>query len=45
MMENGKTDVSSYTSTGSDDSASATLMSSHAMKMGLYSINLGTKFG
>ena len=32
---------------GSDSSASAsaTLMSSHAMKMGLYSINLGTRFG
>ncbi len=35
----------SLTSAGSGDSASATLMSSHAMKMGLYSINLGTKFG
>ena len=35
----------SLASSSSGDSASATLMSSHAMKMGLYSINLGTKFG
>ena len=35
-----RTEISSYTSAGSGDSASATLMSSHAMKMGLYSINL-----
>lgn len=40
-----KTEISSYTSAGSGDSASATLMSSHAMRMGLYSINLGTKMG
>ena len=39
-----KDDVS-LTSADSTDSASATLMSSHAMKMGLYSINLGTKLG
>ena len=29
----------------SENSASETLMSSHAMKMGLYTINLGTKIG
>ncbi len=40
-----RTEISSYTSAASADSASATLMSSHAMKMGLYSINLGTKMG
>lgn len=41
----GKGDNVSLASSTSGDSASATLMSSHAMKMGLYSINLGTKFG
>lgn len=41
----GKNDKVSLASSSSGDSASATLMSSHAMKMGLYSINLGTKFG
>ncbi|XP_059089436.1 uncharacterized protein LOC131885421 [Tigriopus californicus] len=41
----GKHDRVSLASSSSGDSASATLMSSHAMKMGLYSINLGTKFG
>lgn len=33
------------TSKDSELSASETLMSSHAMKMGLYTINLGTSFG
>ena len=35
----------SLTSKDSELSASETLMSSHAMKMGLYTINLGTSFG
>ena len=39
-----KTSMSS-TTTSLDSEASASLMSSHAMNMGLYSINLGTKFG
>jgi len=37
--------MASITSDESAASASATLLSSHAMKMGLYSINLGTKLG
>ena len=42
----GKDDVVSITSSaGSEGSASATLLSSHAMRMGLYTINLGTKVG
>ena len=40
-----KTDKVSLASSSSGDSASATLMTSHAMKMGLYSINLGTRLG
>ena len=39
------TDRLSVASKDSDASASETLMSSHAMKMGLYTINLGTKVG
>jgi hypothetical protein len=35
----------SIASSTSNNSASATLMSSHAMRMGLYTINLGTKMG
>lgn len=38
-------DKTSLTSRDSEASASETLMSSHAMKMGLYTINLGTKLG
>ena len=38
-------DKTSLTSKDSEASASETLMSSHAMKMGLYTINLGTKLG
>ena len=39
-------DVVSITSSqNSEGSASATLLSSHAMRMGLYTINLGTKMG
>ena len=38
-------DKADRASLGSDDSAAETLMSSHSMKMGLYTINLGTKFG
>ena len=38
-------DKLSWTDSQSDLSASETLMSSHAMKMGLYTINLGTSFG
>lgn len=38
-------DRTSITSKDSEASASETLMSSHAMKMGLYTINLGTKLG
>ena len=37
--------VSITSSTASEGSASATLLSSHAMRMGLYTINLGTKVG
>ena len=39
------TDRVSLASKDSENSASETLMSSHAMKMGLYTINLGTKIG
>lgn len=38
-------DKLSMASKDSEASASETLMSSHAMKMGLYTINLGTKMG
>lgn len=37
--------VSIASSAASEGSASATLLSSHAMRMGLYTINLGTKVG
>ena len=37
--------VSIASSQDSEGSASATLLSSHAMRMGLYTINLGTKVG
>ena len=37
--------ISIESSNVSEGSASATLLSSHAMKMGLYTINLGTKAG
>ena len=37
--------VSIESSQLSEGSASATLLSSHAMRMGLYTINLGTKVG
>jgi len=37
--------ISIESSNVSEGSASATLLSSHAMRMGLYTINLGTKMG
>ena len=37
--------ISIESSNVSEGSASATLLSSHAMRMGLYTINLGTKVG
>ena len=37
--------LSVESSQASEGSASATLLSSHAMRMGLYTINLGTKTG
>ena len=41
----GEDDISIESSQMSEGSASATLLSSHAMRMGLYTINLGTKTG
>ena len=41
----GEDDISIESSQMSEGSASATLLSSHAMRMGLYTINLGTKIG
>ena len=38
-------EISLESSNISEGSASATLLSSHAMRMGLYTINLGTKVG
>ena len=38
-------EISIASSQASEGSASATLLSSHAMRMGLYTINLGTKVG
>ena len=38
-------EISIESSQVSEGSASATLLSSHAMRMGLYTINLGTKVG
>ena len=45
-LQKGVSDVTSIASSdASEGSASATLLSSHAMRMGLYTINLGTKVG
>ena len=41
----GEDEISIESSQMSEGSASATLLSSHAMRMGLYTINLGTKTG
>ena len=45
ILQESLADRLSVASKDSDASASETLMSSHAMKMGLYTINLGTKVG
>ena len=43
--ERGEDEISIESSQLSEGSASVTLLSSHAMRMGLYTINLGTKTG
>ena len=43
--EHAADEISIESSNVSEGSASATLLSSHAMRMGLYTINLGTKVG
>ena len=44
-VKDGGDAISIESSNVSEGSASATLLSSHAMRMGLYTINLGTKMG
>ena len=45
FKDRGEDEISIESSQLSEGSASATLLSSHAMRMGLYTINLGTKTG
>ena len=45
MVKHGNGSAISHSDSGSDSEANSNLVVSHTMKMGLYSINLGTHYG